>query len=109
MEKEKQIAEMALDIHEYVCKAEQGSAIIFNSSVIGCHKLDMAKYLVKEKDYRKEIQGEWVKGKTNYRSHFCAKCGYPQPYIKIKAGYHLLDNVKYCPNCGCKIIYKGEK
>ena len=53
---EKQIEEFANDIHEYVCKAEQGNAIVFNSSVIGCHKLEMAKYLT-EQGYRKQ---EWI-------------------------------------------------
>lgn len=56
--------------------------------------------------YRKQSVGEWVRGKTNYRTLFCSKCGYPKPYRKIKAGYHLLDDASYCPNCGAYM--KGE-
>lgn len=37
---------------------------------------------------------------------FCGgnpNCGYPKPYRKTKAGYHVLDNAKFCPNCGAKM------
>ena len=50
--------------------------------------------------YRKQKVGEWVKV-MNHRE--CSICGYNAPYKKIKAGYHLQDLTKYCPNCGAKM------
>ena len=50
--------------------------------------------------YRKRRVGEWVKV-MNHRE--CSNCGYNAPYKKIKAGYHLQDLTKYCPNCGAKM------
>lgn len=48
--------------------------------------------------------GEWVKV-MNHRE--CSICGYNAPYKKIKAGYHLQDLTKHCPNCGAKM--DGER
>ena len=48
--------------------------------------------------------GEWEKV-MNHRE--CSKCSYNAPYKKIKAGYHLQDLSKYCPNCGAKM--DGER
>ena len=63
---------------------------------------DIAEHLYNA-GYRKQSVGEWVRGKTNYRTLFCSKCGSPKPYRKLKAGYHLLFDAKYCPNCGAKM------
>lgn len=48
----------------------------------------------------KQSEGEWVKV-MNHKE--CSKCGYNAPYKKIKAGYHLQNLSKYCPNCGAKM------
>lgn len=97
IEQEKQIEEMAKDIYEY--------GRTYNDCVYKCEE-DIAEYLITEKSYRKERRGEWVSiGRLNGKK-VCSNCKYPQPYKKIKAGYHLLDDVKYCPNCGARM--KGE-
>lgn len=70
-----------LDIGEYPC----------------CYK-SFAKQLY-EKDYRKIERGEWIT--LNWgRRLYCSRCKYPKPYKKLKAGYHVLDKGKFCPNCG---------
>ena len=51
------------------------------------------------KDHR-QSEGEWVKVLNHIE---CSRCGYHAPYKKIKAGYHLRDLTKFCPNCGAKM------
>ena len=48
--------------------------------------------------------GKWIKV-MNHKE--CSRCGNNAPYKKIKAGYHLQDLAKYCPNCGAKM--DGER
>ena len=50
--------------------------------------------------YRKQSVGEWEKV-MNHRE--CSRCHYRAPYKKIKAGYHLQDLTRYCPNCGARM------
>ena len=50
--------------------------------------------------YRKQKDGEWIKVINHIE---CSECHYRAPYKKIKAGYHLQDLTRFCPNCGAKM------
>jgi ribosomal protein S27AE len=98
MSKEKQIEEMARILHPDRC---------FDGGISSCRKMEDCDICKATKlynaGYRKQSEGEWVRV-MNHKE--CSKCGYNAPYKKIKAGYHLQDLAKFCPNCGAKM--KGE-
>ena len=104
MSKEKQIEEMAKIFSEAeqmaACWSRECNECKYYETngeyCRACHGVE-ALY---DAGYRKQSEGEWVRV-MNHKE--CSKCGYNAPYKKIKAGYHLQDLAKFCPNCGAKM------
>ena len=100
-----QIEEMAKALTAYekkLCDRLPKDQCLLTSAVhaqVSCDYCKIAEFLYNA-GYRKRREGEWERV-INHRE--CSKCGYKAPYKKIKAGYHLLDLTKFCPNCGAKM------
>ena len=93
--KDKQIEEMAKVIKSSLDGLGRGS---FNFT--GEEISAMFAETLYNAGYRKQKDGEWIKV-MNHRE--CSECHYRAPYKKIKAGYHLQDLTRLCPNCGAKM------
>ena len=89
MDKEKQIEEFADDIDEAIDNNMTWHDI---DGITNIDTVDMANEL-KNKGYRKERQGEWIRSGMN-----TPKCSLCHQYS--------YDFGNYCPNCGAKM--KGE-
>ena len=94
MSKEKQIEEMA-EVMCDDCRPHTPSC-----ERIICDSVIESATAIYNAGYRKQSEAEWVRV-MNHKE--CSKCGYNAPYKKIKAGYHLQDLAKFCPNCGAKM------
>ena len=91
MDREKQIEEMTIDIGE---KQEAGWVFVNGSEyTTDVFNKELAEYLVVNKGYRKQKEGEWKQAYNSSHRYFCTHCN------------HLYNNksFKYCPNCGAKM------
>lgn len=105
MSKEKQMIEERLELSDIIDYAIRD----WDDYVEECHEegnppIDTFEEYIADAvigaGYRKQSDAEWVRV-MNHKE--CSKCGYNAPYKKIKAGYHLQDLAKFCPNCGAKM------
>ena len=87
MEREKQIEEMARDLHEAL-----------DTENIPYHECDFLAKLLTAKGYRKERQGEWKPQMQELNYYDTFECSVCEFVIDVSQG-----DYKYCPNCGSKM------
>lgn len=108
----KQIEEMARDIFESrvaIDGIDLAFATVYGADMVDSHFMRIAKHLVCNKGYRKQIEGEWITKKHPLVGDYaitCSCCGHREhrgPAWNPSWVVH-----KFCPNCGATMRKEDE-
>lgn len=97
-----QIEEMVEIVKPFVsglaCGDESGACELTDCR--SCKARNLVNAII-EKDYRKQIEGKWIKDEKSRTLHRCSNCGFGGYYNGVRLG-------KFCSNCGSKMKNGGQ-